>query len=117
MNPAFRVTTALRPLWPLSLLCLLSACATVGPDYRPPQPAAVQLQGSASAAFDRQASVAVWWGQFDDAVLDGLMRLSLADNVDLYIAMARVRQARAAFAGQRAAQRRINAGTGPARAL
>lgn len=100
MTHPFSTASVRRALLPLSLLAVLPACSTVGPDYRPPQPAPVVLQGAAAGGIDRHSSLALWWGQFDDPVLDRLMRHALAGNVDLYLAMARVREARAAFAGQ-----------------
>lgn len=93
---------AARPL-PLALRCvvlcaaLLGACTTAGPDYRPPYVAAPQdwsspHAGSAPANADR---LRAWWHAFGDPLLDRLVVHALADNQDLGIAQARLRQARA----------------------
>src|ERR1700744_810353 len=85
----------------MALALLLSACA-VGPDYKAPQtaPAAIsnaQNQAGAAPQFVAQNPEAAWWQQFDDAELDSLVRRSLTANLDLRIAVDRVRAARAVF--------------------
>ncbi|TDB27810.1 TolC family protein [Stenotrophomonas sp. ATCM1_4] len=80
---------------------LLASCMTVGPDYKAPPVQPVQLQGTADPAFSSVSPVADWWSQFNDPVLTQLMHGALAGNLDLRIAMARVRMARAAFTEQR----------------
>ncbi|MEA5669282.1 efflux transporter outer membrane subunit [Stenotrophomonas sp. MH1] len=80
---------------------LLAGCMTVGPDYKAPPVQPVQLQGTADPAFSSVSPVADWWSQFNDPVLTQLMHGALAGNLDLRIAMARVRMARAAFTEQR----------------
>ncbi len=80
---------------------LLAGCMTVGPDYTAPPVQPVQLQGTADPAFSSVSPVADWWSQFNDPVLTQLMHGALAGNLDLRIAMARVRMARAAFTEQR----------------
>lgn len=83
---------------------LLAGCASVGPDYHaPPQPP-VQLQGLADPAFSTATSLVSWWSQFDDPVLAQLVHGALSDNLDLRIALARVRTARAVFSEQRLEQ-------------
>ncbi len=80
---------------------LLAGCMTVGPDYTAPPVQPVQLQGTADPAFSSVSPVADWWSQFNDPVLTQLMHGALAGNLDLRIAMARVRMARAVFTEQR----------------
>lgn len=80
---------------------LLAGCMTVGPDYKAPPVQPVQLRGTADPAFSSVSPVADWWSQFNDPVLTQLMHGALAGNLDLRIAMARVRMARAAFTEQR----------------
>ncbi len=75
---------------------LLSACA-VGPDYHAPQTAPAALINTQSPQFVAQNPEAAWWNQFDDAELDSLVSRSLAANLDLRIAIDRVREARAVF--------------------
>jgi NodT family efflux transporter outer membrane factor (OMF) lipoprotein len=71
---------------------MLGAC-TVGPDYAEPQLAvpANYLEASAtnSANLDR------WWQGFGDAQLNGLVDRALTGNLDIELATARVREARA----------------------
>ena len=80
---------------------LLAGCMTVGPDYKAAPVKPVSLQGAADPAFSSAPPVASWWTQFDDPVLGQLVHDALGDNLDLQIAMARVRAARAAFTEQR----------------
>jgi efflux transporter, outer membrane factor (OMF) lipoprotein, NodT family len=80
---------------------LLAGCVTVGPDYRAPVQAPVTLQGAAQPQFTDGSSVASWWAQFDDPVLEQLVQDALAANLDLRIAVSRVAQARAVFVEQR----------------
>ncbi|MEC3889110.1 efflux transporter outer membrane subunit [Xanthomonas campestris] len=79
---------------------ILSGCA-VGPDYRPEPPAAVTLQGAQDAAYSAESPVGNWWSQFDDPVLEQLVRDALFANHDLRIAVSRVKQARAVFVERR----------------
>ncbi|WFC41403.1 efflux transporter outer membrane subunit [Pseudoxanthomonas sp. SE1] len=80
---------------------LLAGCVTVGPDYVAPQTAPATLQHAASAGYVADHPVATWWGQFDDPVLDQLVRESLLANPDVRIAIARVNEARAVFSERR----------------
>ena len=74
-----------------TLILLLSAGCTLGPDYRRPEvdvPAAWRLD-------DRQArelADTAWWRQFDDPVLDGLIAEAVSGNKDLQLAAARIEQ-------------------------
>ncbi len=79
---------------------LLSACA-VGPDYRAPQTAPAALINTQSPQFLAQNPEAAWWNQFDDAELDSLVTRALGANLDLRIAVDRVREARAVFVQDR----------------
>ncbi|WP_313399429.1 efflux transporter outer membrane subunit [Stenotrophomonas sp.] len=80
---------------------LLAGCVTVGPDYKAPVVQPASLQGADDPAFSSASPVASWWAQFDDPVLAQLVHDALGDNLDLRIAMARVRAARAVFNEQR----------------
>lgn len=74
---------------------LLSACASVGPDYKKPLIAPVtlnQVQTSEVANGDFDAR---WWTQFGDATLNQLIAKSAGGNLDLQIATARIKAARA----------------------
>ncbi len=79
---------------------VLASCA-VGPDYKASPPPAVALQGAQDAAFSAESPVGAWWSQFDDPVLQQLVRDALVANHDLRIAVARVEEARAVFVERR----------------
>lgn len=79
---------------PLAALLLLSACA-VGPRYEAPATPPAEFRKADPAAFTSAQAEAAWWRQFGDPVLDDLMDRALAGNLDLRIAEARVREARA----------------------
>jgi multidrug efflux system outer membrane protein len=79
----------------------LAACA-VGPDFKPPvnPPAAlINAESKERAPLVTQSPDGLWWQQFDDTVLNGLIARALESNLDLELAGARVRAARAAFKG------------------
>jgi multidrug efflux system outer membrane protein len=83
------------------LMLLLAACA-VGPDYHAPRPLSGSLINAHAAqgmSVEERPLEGLWWQQFDDLELDALMRRALSDNLDLQVASARVREARAAFRG------------------
>lgn len=76
----------------------LAAC-TVGPDYhRPDMPAPAGFSETAASPrttiVTAQPDLAAWWTQFNDPVLDDLVRRGLADNPDLLAAASRVRESR-----------------------
>ncbi|MBF7010882.1 efflux transporter outer membrane subunit [Novosphingobium sp. HR1a] len=80
----------------------LSACATAGPDYHPPEnavsnaPAAQGTFNSANgAAFSQEPLPDHWWKLYDDPRLDALVEQALAANTDLRAADANLDRARA----------------------
>jgi multidrug efflux system outer membrane protein len=86
-----------RRWMPVVLGSLMTACA-VGPKYTPPEsrmpPSWHEAQATAGA-FSR-STLERWWTQFHDPLLDDLVRRAIDGNLDLKIAAARVREARAA---------------------
>ena len=75
-------------------LFALTGCAAVGPNYkRPEMNVPTQFRGGDTAP----AALAdtPWWEIFDDPALQKLVRESLANNLDLKIASARVLESRA----------------------
>lgn len=87
------------------LLAGLSACTTLGPDYRVPEGSAY-LRPEASGAFletgnDRVRPSAPlpdrWWSLYRSPALDALIESALRDNVELKVAVANLRRADAAY--------------------
>jgi outer membrane protein, multidrug efflux system len=82
------------------VMLLLTGCATVGPDYIPPDtqaPAAwrTELRGGLSIEDMDPGILAAWWTTLDDPVLSSLIGRAVSGNLDLKKARARVREARA----------------------
>jgi len=80
---------------------VLAACA-VGPDYKPPVDAPgtlINARSTGDAPLAAQSPDGLWWQQFDDPTLNSLITRALAANLDLRIAVDRVRAARAVFSG------------------
>jgi multidrug efflux system outer membrane protein len=96
----------LRQALALAPLALLSACMT-----RPPylQPTLALADGWAGAAHSQASPTAVevegWWTALGDPAIDALIEAGLRDNPTLLEAAARVDQARASLAIDRAATR------------
>jgi NodT family efflux transporter outer membrane factor (OMF) lipoprotein len=93
------------------LVPLLGGC-TVGPDFKRPEAAVpTRWSGSMPAAAAVSPAVAdenlaTWWTVFDEPLLSSLVEKAAAANLDLKLAEARIRQARAA-------QRVVGGGLGP----
>jgi len=89
--------TALIP-WLLLLACIvISGCAMVGPDFRPPEaPVAQEWEESEGEVLTRESvDHSDWWEVFNDPVLDSLIQTAYQQNLSLQIAGLRVLQARA----------------------
>lgn len=80
----------------LTLACLaaLAGC-TVGPEYRRPDIALPDQWQSPTGATPAAVDLSRWWTGFDDATLASLTQRALAANLDLRLAEARLREARA----------------------
>ncbi|BAU50321.1 RND transporter [Sulfurifustis variabilis] len=88
---AARLATLFAPL-------AFAACATVGPDYAPPESAGTaEFANAGRDDFTSTAVEARWWSRFEDPALDDLVRRALAANHDLRVAAARLREARAIY--------------------
>lgn len=83
------------------LLAFLLAGCMVGPRYSAPVEAPVVVRNAGPSVVSSATSDLTWWKQFQDPMLDALMSRALASNLDVAIAVARVGQARALFAGSR----------------
>jgi outer membrane protein, multidrug efflux system len=95
MNIVSKAGALLRSATAAAAAALVAACA-VGPVYHPPQAPLVEPR-NLDARFNSATPDADWWRQFGDPVLADLEARALAGNLDLRIAVARVRAARAAF--------------------
>jgi len=86
-----------HPITLLAVASLVSACA-VGPKYVPPRPEmpAQWREAPAQTAGIDRATLERWWTAFQDPTLDDLVARAVDGNLDLKIAAARVREARAA---------------------
>ncbi|MGH8056747.1 MAG: efflux transporter outer membrane subunit, partial [Candidatus Entotheonellia bacterium] len=78
------------------LLGLLSGCMVVGPNYKTPQMQAPDaFTNQPQEDFSRDEVETLWWRGFQDERLHQLIALALAQNHDLRVATARLREARA----------------------
>jgi NodT family efflux transporter outer membrane factor (OMF) lipoprotein len=68
----------------------------VGPDFQPPQMAVPAAWIETSPAERPAVELARWWTVFDDPTLVALEERAVRSNLDLMLAEARIRQARAA---------------------
>jgi len=96
-----RVRTALRAcamgVAPAALL-VLQGCM-VGPDYVAPETELPDqwTQQLSEGLTEGEADLRTWWTYLDDPELDSLIERATVGNLDLKQAVARIRQARAAF--------------------
>ena len=83
-------------------ILIVSGCM-VGPNYHPPQPTvppewigvSKTTSGQLSIATVQPTELTQWWRQFKDPTLTALVEEALNTNLDLQLAKARLRQARA----------------------
>jgi outer membrane protein, multidrug efflux system len=75
--------------------CALLAGCVMGPDYKRPDIAAPKAFQYEPAGAVATAADAMWWQQFGDPVLDGLIAEALKHNSNIAIAVANVEQASA----------------------
>lgn len=81
---------------PALAVALLAACA-VGPDYRAPPLRAAVVANAQAQDFVPEDPEAEWWQEFADPELSSLIARALGSNLDLKVALAHVRAARAVF--------------------
>ena len=84
------------------LAFLAGGCAnlpSVGPDYHAPETKAPAHWGEPLAGGETNSTTATaaWWKNFHDSELDSLVERAACSNLDLRIAQARVREARAQY--------------------
>lgn len=92
----------LRTLAFAASLLVLTACTTVGPNYKLPDEAKINAStaqgaflGATSKAVSQDPVPAGWWKLYDDPVLNSLVEEALAANTDLRVAAANLARARA----------------------
>ncbi len=80
----------------VAVVFVLAGCA-VGPDYQHPNPVLpASWQEAQQAGLDtRPATLTKWWTEFNDKLLDSLVERATQSNLDLAVAEARIREARA----------------------
>lgn len=89
---------ASRGLFSSILLCFLLSGCMVGPNYRKTFFSVPSKWGQQSAQISqRSISLAGWWRQLHDPVLNALMDEAISGNNDVAVAKARVREARASL--------------------
>ena len=78
-------------------IILISSSCAVGPNYQRPDTAtpAVWQESKQTGVDTQEANLAQWWKAFNDALLDSLVQRAVNSNLDLRVAEARVREARA----------------------
>ena len=80
----------------IAALALTASGCTVGPNYeRPKLEPPVQYRGQAAQAAAESLADLPWWQVYQDDVLHGFIRESIAKNLDLRAASARVVESRA----------------------
>ena len=85
----------------LTTLLFLQGCTMVGPNYEVPAvhtPDAWTEKISQQVNKRPQAALQTWWMVFDDPKLDDLIERSRKENIDLKIAVSRIRESRAMLA-------------------
>ena len=94
------VAVLIAAVW---LIVMISGCM-VGPEYHQPQPPAVPSAwvgvskiptDQPHVATAQPADLTQWWRQFNDPILNELVEEAVKANLDLQIAEANLRQARA----------------------
>jgi multidrug efflux system outer membrane protein len=81
-----------------------AAGCVVGPDYHPAgaNAPAAWVSPAADGIADGASTPSSWWASFNDAELDSLVQRAAKSNLDLRVAEARLRQARAVRGGSAA---------------
>nr|WP_314543298.1 efflux transporter outer membrane subunit [uncultured Massilia sp.] len=104
----------IRTALAVSVAAAVSACGTLGPDFKTPPGAADAAYRHAGTQADNAARLpAQWWTVFGDAALDQLEARALQNNPDVRAAAQRLVQAQAQLGVTRAAQRpSLNASAG-----
>lgn len=84
----------------LLLLLLLTSCKMLGPDYQRSEtnlPATFSQADAGTTANAPDAEFKQWWKHYQDAKLNELVELSLKNNTDIQLAVARIEEADASM--------------------
>ncbi len=84
----------------LLLLLLLSSCKMLGPDYQRSEtnlPATFSQADAGTTVNASDAEFKQWWKHYQDAKLNELVELSLKNNTDIQLAVARIEEADASM--------------------
>lgn len=84
------------------LLLLLSSCQALGPNYlrqvfNLPEKFSEPVAADSAAANSQNAVTKAWWKHYQDAKLNELVELSLKNNTDIQLAVARIEEADASM--------------------
>ena len=84
----------------IAALALFLAGCSVGPDYKEPALAvpAAWTEAQQKSVDTRPAELTRWWTAFEDPMLNSLVERAVRSNLDLRVAEARIREARASRA-------------------
>ncbi len=94
-------TDAMKVALSLLSFSLLAGCI-VGPDYQQPQPALPAHWGSKKEQKPaRPPELSQWWLQLRDPLLNTLITEAVEGNLDVALAKAKIREARAAYRQQK----------------
>jgi len=100
------IKPVIRTVLAAAVAAALSACGTIGPDFKAPQAADAPAYRHAQAAPQDQAArlPADWWTVFGDQTLNGLEQRALHDSPNVRAAAQRLVQAQAQLGVVRAGQ-------------
>ena len=89
----------MNPVLILTVLAIVTGGCAVGPNYQRPAVSVPTQWSTALAGGETNSTVelAAWWENFHDPELDSLINRAVQSNLDLQIAQARVREARAQY--------------------
>ncbi|MCA6215862.1 efflux transporter outer membrane subunit [Ideonella sp. B7] len=89
----------MKLLWTASLSLAVAfgsvACTTVGPDYRPAEPAAPSTWAAPLPHGGKTSEMTHWWNQFNDPTVGRLVAMAEEDSPSLAKAWASIEKARA----------------------
>jgi multidrug efflux system outer membrane protein len=92
MYPRLRLASV-----PFVLILSASAGCALRPPYKPPDVKPVTLHQADAASYGSTPYDPAWWNEFADPVLNDLIKATLAANLDVRAAVARLDQSRALF--------------------